>query len=48
MRYAHHHPESFRAGLEILDRGPAEGSTALAQSANHAVAGAGSEPAVSC
>ena len=48
MRYAHHHPESLRAGIEILDRVPAGVSTVLAQSANHAVAGAGSESAVSC
>ncbi|MEO7861412.1 MAG: tyrosine-type recombinase/integrase [Nitrospirales bacterium] len=27
MRYAHHHPESLRAGTEILDRVPAAGST---------------------
>jgi integrase len=48
MRYAHHHPESLRAGIEILDRVPAGVSTVLAQSANHAVAVAGSESAVSC
>ena len=47
MRYAHHHPESLRAGIEILDRVPAGVSTVLAQSANHAVAVAGSESAVS-
>lgn len=34
MRYAHHHPESLRAGIEILDRVPAGISTILAQSAN--------------
>jgi hypothetical protein len=33
MRYAHHHPESLRAGIEILDRVPAGVSTVLAQSA---------------
>lgn len=27
MRYAHHHPESLCAGIEILDRIPAGGST---------------------
>jgi len=27
MRYAHHHPESLRAGIEILDRVPARMST---------------------
>lgn len=48
MRYAHHHPESLRAGIEILDRVPAGVSTVLAQSANRAVAGAGNESAVSC
>jgi len=34
MRYAHHHAESLRAGIEILDRVPAGISTKLAQSAN--------------
>ena len=48
MRYAHHHPESLRAGIEILDRVPAGVSTVLAQSANYAVAVAGSESAISC
>lgn len=48
MRYAHHHPESLRAGIEILDRVPAGVSTVLAQSANSAGAGARSESAVSC
>ncbi len=48
MRYAHHHPESLRAGVEILDRIPAGVSTVLAQSANHAVAKAGSESVASC
>ena len=48
MRYAHHHPESLRAGIEILDRVLAGVSTVLALSANHAVAVAGSESAVSC
>ena len=36
MRYAHHHPESLRAGIEILDQVPAGISTVLAQSANEA------------
>jgi integrase len=31
QRYAHHHSESLRAGIEILDRVPAESSTKLAQ-----------------
>ena len=35
MRYAHHHPESLRAGVEILDRVPAGVSTILAQSTSH-------------
>jgi hypothetical protein len=47
MRFAHH-PESLRAGIEILELDPAEVSTVLTQSANHAVAVGGSEPAVSC
>ncbi len=34
LRYAHRHSESLRAGIEILDRVPAEISTKLAQSAN--------------
>ena len=34
QRYAHHHSESLRAGIEILDRAPAAISTILAQSAN--------------
>ncbi|MDZ4734448.1 MAG: site-specific integrase [Nitrospirota bacterium] len=34
QRYAHHHAESLRAGIEILDRVPAEISTKLAQSAH--------------
>jgi integrase len=37
MRYAHHHPESLRAGIEILDRIPFGVSTILAQSANPSV-----------
>ena len=48
MRYAHHHSESLRAGIEILDRVPAGVSTVLAQSAHHAGAGAGTESAASC
>jgi hypothetical protein len=44
LRYAHHHSESLRAGIEILDRVPAEISTNLAQSANLAVAEAGARP----
>ena len=47
MRYAHHHPESLRAGVEILDRVPAGVSTSLAQSASHTRADAGAETAVS-
>lgn len=38
MRYAHHHPESLRAGVEILDRVPARVSSTLAQSAPRATA----------
>jgi len=34
MRYAHHHPESLRAGIEILDRAPEVVGTVLSQSAN--------------
>jgi len=48
MRYAHHHSESLRAGIEILDHIPAGVSTVLAQSANSAVTEAGRESAVSC
>ena len=48
MRYAHHYPESLRAGIEILDRVPAGVSTVSAQSANSAVESAGRESAVSC
>jgi integrase-like protein len=44
MRYAHHHSESLRAGIEILDRVPAESSTKLAQSAHVAVAEADARP----
>mgnify|MGYP006871805644 FL=1 len=47
MRFARH-PESLRAGIEILEPDPAEVNTVLAQSANHAVAVGGGEPAVSC
>ena len=47
MRYAHHHPESLRAGVEILDRVPAGVSTNLAQSASHTRVEAGAESAVS-
>lgn len=32
MRYAHHYPESLRAGVEVLDRVGGRGSTNLAQS----------------
>lgn len=32
MRYAHHHAESLRSGVEVLDRMPNEISTILAQS----------------
>ncbi len=42
MRYAHHHPESLRAGVEILDRVPTVVITNSAQAASHA--SAGSEP----
>jgi len=48
MRYAHHHPESLRAGVEILDRLPAGVSTILPQSTTPPVVGAGSESVVSC
>jgi integrase len=37
MRYAHHHPESLRAGVEVLERVAAESSTILAQSAGAGV-----------
>jgi len=47
MRYAHHHPESLRAGVEILDRVPAGGSTILAQSTTDSVVEAGSESVAS-
>ncbi len=47
MRYAHHHSESLRAGVEILDRVPTGGSTNLAQSASHMRADVGIETAVS-
>lgn len=49
MRYAHHHhPESLRAGIEILDRVPAGVSTVLAQSAPSAVQEGERESVVSC
>jgi hypothetical protein len=48
MRYAHHYPESLRAGIEILDGVPVGVSTVLAQSGNSAVEPAGRESAVSC
>ena len=44
MRYAHHYPESLRAGIEILDRVPAGVSTVLAHSANLAAESAAREP----
>lgn len=47
FRYAHHHSESLRAGVEILDRVPAGVSTNLAQSASHTRVEAGAETAVS-
>ena len=47
MRYVHHHPESLRAGVEILDRVPTGVSTNLAQSAAHRNAEVGTETAVS-
>lgn len=46
MRYAHHHPESLRAGIEILDL-PAGVSKVLAQSASYPVSGSRSASAVS-
>ena len=48
MRYAHHYPESLRAGIEILDRVPAGVSTVLAQSAHHGATGDVTESAASC
>jgi integrase len=36
MRYAHHSPESLRAGAEVLDRGTVAGSTKIAQSVGQA------------
>lgn len=48
MRYAHHHSESLRAGIEILDRVPDGISTVLAQSATSAVQEGESESVVSC
>lgn len=47
MRYAHHHSESLRAGIEILDRVPAGISTVLAQSANFTLSEAERESVVS-
>jgi hypothetical protein len=44
MRYAHHHPESLRAGVEILDHVPAGGSTLLAQSTTYQAAETGTNP----
>ncbi len=41
MRYAHHHPGSLRAGVEILDRTPTGVSTNLAQSPSRTSAEAG-------
>jgi len=32
MRYAHHYPESLRAGIEVLDKVRKKFSTNLAQS----------------
>lgn len=48
MRYAHHHSESLRAGIEILDRVPDGISTVLAQSATSAVQEGERESVVSC
>ena len=48
MRYAHHHSESLRAGIEFLDRVPVGVSTVLAHSANSAVRDVERESAVSC
>lgn len=48
MRYAHHYPESLRAGIEILDRVPGGISTVLAQSAHSAITEPQRESALSC
>jgi hypothetical protein len=48
MRHSHHYSQSLRAGIEILDRAPTGVITVLAQSADHAVAGTGTESAVRC
>lgn len=47
MRYAHHHPASLRAGVEILDRVPTGVSTNLAQSPPHTRVETGPETVVS-
>jgi len=47
MRYAHHYPESLRAGIENLDRVPA-GVTQCAQPAHWAAESVARESAVSC
>ena len=47
MRYAHHYPESLRAGIEILDRIPAGVSTVLAHSADSAAESVARESTVS-
>jgi integrase len=48
MRDAHHHPESLRAGVEVLDRVPAGVRTVLAQSTTHSVAEPGTDSVASC
>ena len=48
MRYAHHYPESLRAGIEILDRVPGGISTVLAQSAHSAITEPQRESVLSC
>ncbi len=47
MRYAHHHPESLRAGIEILDCVLDGISTVLAQSAHSALMELGRESVIS-
>jgi integrase len=47
MRYAHHHPESLRAGVEVLDRTPETISTVLARSGTDLPTHPGRESVVS-
>ncbi|MEP7150160.1 MAG: site-specific integrase [Nitrospira sp.] len=47
MRYAHHHPESLRAGVEVLERVPTGVSTNLAQSVSRTRTDVGTEATVS-